>query len=174
MRNWISVDIETSGLDPAVHETIEVGMCAANGNTRAFSLDFDIHRADERALEVNGWGKRDFAQQVDKHYALGLLSEAFEGGALLVASPAHFDVGFLEQLFRTEDMNPPWNHRSIVDIKSYALGRFGVMADLRNAELARMVDMDTLDSDHAHSALNDAVWQAELYRRLVGFPYVSS
>jgi DNA polymerase III epsilon subunit-like protein len=163
MKNWIAVDIETSGLDPAYHQTIEVGLVARNGNEQSFSLSFDESRASPKALEVNGWGVRDFAPQVDKHYALGLLSEAFEGGALLIASPAHFDVGFLEQLFRTEEMNPPWGHRSVIDLKSYACARFGVLTDLKNSEISRLLDIeDTSD----HSALADARWTAQLFRAL--------
>ncbi len=53
MKDWISVDIETSGLDPCVHETIEVGMCWANGTTDAFSDSFDECRAfQEEACDI--------------------------------------------------------------------------------------------------------------------------
>jgi DNA polymerase III epsilon subunit-like protein len=168
-KNWISVDIETSGLDPCVHETIEVGMCWKGGRTNAFSLPFDESKASPRALEVNGWGTRRFARQISVEEALVELDEAFGGGAMLVASPAHFDVGFLEQLFRRLDLSPPWNHRSIIDIKSYALGRIGIETDLRNAEIARLYDLNPLPEDEAHSALNDAVWQAELFSRVSGW-----
>lgn len=163
MKNWIAVDIETSGLDPAYHDIIEVGIVAANGNERSFSLKFDLANADSKALEVNGWGHREFAPQVDKHHALRVLLEAFEGGALLVASPAHFDVGFLEQLFRREGMDPPWSHRSVIDLKSFACARFGVLTDLKNSEISRLLDIeDTSD----HTALGDARWTAQLMHEL--------
>lgn len=168
MKDWISVDIETSGLDPCVHDVIEVGWCKKDGDYGAFSLPFDESKASPRALEVNGWGVREFAVQVTVVHALDVLSCLFEDGAMLVASPAHFDVGFLEQLFRSEEMSPPWNHRSIIDIKSYALGSFQIQTDLKNKEIARLFDLDPLPEDEAHSALNDAVWQAELFRGLSG------
>jgi len=171
MKDWISVDIETSGLNPCVHETIEVGMCWADGTTDAFSLAFDESKASSRALEVNGWGKRDFAPLRGKTDVLVTLDRAFSTGAMLVASPAHFDVGFLEQLFRREEINPPWNHRSIIDIKSYAVGQLALLTNLKNAEIARLFDLEPLDKDYEHSALNDAVWQAELFRCLLGWTH---
>lgn len=164
MKNWIAVDIETSGLDPCYHEVIEVGMCGQYGYTSEFSLEFDISKADSKALEVNRYGLRDFAPIVDLHHGLSLLHAAFEDGALLVASPAHFDVGFLEQLFRRNGMNPPWGHRSIIDLKSFACARFGVFTDLKNSEIARLLDIP--QPDNKHSALADAIWTAELMNGL--------
>lgn len=163
MKNWIAVDIETSGLDPCYHETIEVGLCWSNGNELSFSLEFDIVKATPKALEVNGYRIRNFAPYVDKYYALGILSAAFKGGALLVASPAHFDVGFLEQLFRREGMDPPWSHRSVIDLKSFACARFGILTNLKNSEISLLLDIeDTSD----HTALGDARWTAQLFHAL--------
>lgn len=167
MRNWISVDIETTGLDPTVHEVIEVGLCAANYHETEFSLAFDESKADPVALEVNGWGQRDFAPQLELPDALGVLQGAFGGGALIVASPAHFDVPFLEALFRRQGMRPPWSHRSVIDIKTFACAKWGVLTDLRNDEIARMLDVEPLELGDAHNALNDARWQAQLFRALI-------
>lgn len=166
MKNWVAVDIETSGLDPAYHDVIEVGLVSSRGLVKSFSLDFDEVKADPKALEVNGWGKRELAPKVEMVEALAELSAAFFPfkHTLLVASPAHFDVGFLEQLFRREGLTPPWGPRSIIDLKSFACARFGVLTDLKNSEISRMLDIeDTSD----HTALGDAIWTANLFRALL-------
>ena len=37
---------------------------------------------------------------------------------------------------------PPWSHRNVVDLKSYACGRLGVVTDLKNCEIARLSDVE--------------------------------
>lgn len=165
MKDWVSIDIETSGLNPAVHEIIEVGMCGSDGSQWEASLDFDIAKASPKALAVNGWGKRQFAAQMGVGAVLSQLASVFSNGRLLVASPAHFDVGFLEALFRKNGLQPPWGYRSVVDIKSFACARFGVLTDLENSEIARMLDIP--EPPNKHTALADAMWQRDIFEALI-------
>ncbi len=165
MKEWVSIDIETSGLDPNRHEIIEIGMAYSNGATWECSLEFDHDKADPKDLEVNGWGKRDFALLKDVVEVMRILHTAFHGGVMLVASPAHFDVGFLEALFRKYGQDPPWGHRSVIDIKSFACARFGVLTDLKNSEIARMLDLQA--PSNKHTALADAMWQRDIFEALI-------
>lgn len=164
MKEWVAVDIETSGLDPNYHEVIEVGLAHWNGSTWAMSVPFDETKADSKALEINGWGVREFAPLVSPDELLNTLSTVFwHTDTLLVASPAHFDVGFLEAFCRKHGAFPPWGHRSIIDLKSYACARFGVVNDLKNSEISRMLNIeDTSD----HTALGDAKWTRNLFAAL--------
>lgn len=164
MRDWAAVDIETSGLDPNYHDVIEVGIAHRDGSVWACSLSFDISKADSKALKVNGWGRREFAPLADYSDLHEFLYDTFfHTGTLLVASPAHFDVGFLEALIRRHSKTPPWGHRNIIDLKSYACARFGVVNDLKNSEISRMLNIeDTSD----HTALGDAKWTRQLFAAL--------
>lgn len=164
MMEWVAVDLETSGLDPHGHEIIEVGLAHRDGMTWAMSLEFDEAMADPKALEINGWGNRPFAPLVPVGDLLRILDMLFSHtGTLLVASPAHFDVGFLEAFCRRHGRRPPWGHRSVIDLKSYACARFGVLTDLKNSEISRMLNIeDTSD----HTALGDAKWTRELFAGL--------
>lgn len=164
MMEWVAVDIETSGLDPHRHEVIEVGLVHRDGSTWAMSLPFDETKADPKALGINGWGFREFATMRDFDYLGQLLHKIFyHTNTMLVASPAHFDVGFLEALIRSHGETPPWGHRNIIDLKSYACARFGVLNDLKNSEISRMLNIeDTSD----HTALGDAKWTARLFHGL--------
>lgn len=163
-RTWVAVDIETSGLSPCYHEVIEIGLVHSNGPEWSCSLPFNIARADPKALEINGWGVRDFARQHGVSYALGVMQAWFGSGELLVASPAHFDVGFLEATYRRAGARIPWGHRSIIDLKSFACAKFGEVSDLKNSAISERLHItDTSD----HTALGDARWTADLFRGLV-------
>jgi DNA polymerase III alpha subunit (gram-positive type) len=166
MKPWASIDIETSGLDPHRNQVIEIGICGMHGTEWEASLDFDMDRATSKALEVNGWGQRPFAPVQPVKDVLDRLTDWFGDGTLIVAAPAHFDVGFLEALFREHNRQPPWGHRNVIDIKSFACGRLGLLTNLRNSEIARLLDVP--DPDTAHTALGDAIYQADIFRALVG------
>ncbi len=169
MKPWVVVDIETSGLDPAVHEVIEVGGVDNTGWEFEFSLPFDQSKAEEKALEVNGWGKRPFAPEISHANAVATLSGIFSHpNPLIVASPAHFDVGFLEALFRSQGSRPPWSHRSVIDLKSYACARLGVLTDFKNSEIARLFDIERDEDEDEHTALGDARWTARIWHALLG------
>lgn len=163
------VDIETSGLNPNYHDVIEVGMCDGTGETRAFSLPFNVFQASDKALEVNGWGKRAFAPEVGIPSGLAVIRD-FVRDDFIVAAPAHFDIGFLEALHRRWDQPIPWGHRRVIDMKSFyqgiVQGVVGVV-EASNNDIAKYTGVDPLPPEEQHSALNDAVWQAELFRRLI-------
>lgn len=168
MKPWVVVDIETSGLDPHVHEVIEIGMVGGDGSEWECSIPFDLDKADPKALEVNGWGTRKFAPLVQQMEAVNTMHKVFhKTGTLIVASPAHFDVGFLEALFRKNTFQPPWGHRSVIDLKSFACARLGVLTDLKNSEIARLFDIP--EPEDKHTALADARWTARLFRALLDY-----
>lgn len=166
MKPWASIDIETSGLDPHRNQVIEIGICGMNETTWGASLKFDMARATPGSLELHGWGRREFSPLKPVEEVLDTLEAWFRDDTLIVASPAHFDVGFLEALFREHNRQPPWGHRNVIDIRSFACGRLGLLTNLKNNEIARLLDVP--DPDTAHTALGDAIYQADIFRALVG------
>lgn len=166
MKDWASIDIETSGLDPHYNQVIEIGICGRYGQTWEATIGFDLSRADPKALEVNGWGKRDFAPAKPVGTVLDALTNWFGDGTLIVASPAHFDLGFLEALFREHKRDPPWGRRNVIDIKSYACGRLGLLTNLKNSEIGRLLDIPEPSTEH--TALGDAVYQRNIFAALTG------
>lgn len=166
MKPWASIDIATSGLDPHRNQVIEIGICGMNGTTWGASLIFDMARATPGSLELNGWGRREFSPLKSVGEVLDTLEDWFLDDTLIVASPAHFDVGFLEALFLQNDQQPPWGRRNVIDLKSFACGRLGLLTNLKNSEIARLLDVPELIA--APTALGDAIYQADIFRALVG------
>lgn len=166
MLKYAVIDVETGGLDPYRHPLIEVAYILEDGTEVAFSLPFDPVICSPEAMAVNGWGKREFAMELSHSEAMGLLQADFRD-RLLIASPVHFDIGFIEAWWkRHTNRRTPWNHRAMVDLKSYACGVLGVMEPLKNSAISDILGIkDTSD----HSALADARWTAEMFRALLDF-----
>lgn len=172
-----TVDIETSGLDPAVHDVIEVGICGINTDPKqdeaqwakeTFSLGFDLSKADPKAMEVNHWYDRANALTLPPLYEDNRAARAMTSwftDSLVIASPAHFDIGFLTAWYNSRHFPTPWHYRSIIDVKSLACGRFGFLNALGNKDIAALLDVEDTSN---HTAQQDAVFTMELVVKLMG------
>lgn len=166
------LDLETSGLDPMVHDIMEVGLIMRrvppppDGWTETeieFSLPFDPTKATPRALEVNGWGRRQFAPLQDIIWAAEFLHTVLEDW-LIVGNNVQFDVAFLRELLRKHGLTPSWNHR-LVELKPLAGGALGLAPPWSTDDLCRRLGVDPPDED-AHTALGDARWNKRFYDSL--------
>lgn len=159
MGHRVAVDLETSGLDPNVHEIIEVGLVwqvHKEVRTMEFALQFDEERADPAALEVNGWGKREFAPTVDKRWARDFLMELLNDAHIVGKNPI-FDLAFLEKfLHQKSGWKKPWHHRT-VDVGALCMGRFRLL-DPPDTGVVESLTGVRIPENKRHSALADAQW----------------
>lgn len=160
MGHLVAVDLETSGLDPAIHEIIEVGVVwrmpgRLDTATMEFALQFDESRADPKALEVNGWGKREFGPTVDKQWAREFLMELLDDAHVVGKNPI-FDLSFLQRFLLLKTGEKPWHHRT-VDIGAVCMGRFRLL-DPPNTEAVESLTGIRIPENKRHSALADAQW----------------
>lgn len=177
MPRFVAVDIETSGLDPDWYDIIEVGLVVETdtGVDRIeFSLPFDLSSADDRALEINGYGQRAFAPRVDDvAKQVGLTYPLLDGVHIIGKNPS-FDVGFLKPLFQNHGyMNPPWHHR-LIDVGMLAWGWYNAFGEVTqtwqeyppNSEcVAELVGVPLPTT--RHTALADAEWAYDVFRKIV-------
>lgn len=188
MTRFVAVDLETSGLDPYEHEIIEVGLVIEKPRLGGamhdsllieeftFSLPFDEARASEKALEINGWGKREFPKLWGPARAIGFLQEALRGVHLVGKNP-HFDAEFLRHLFHRWGEKPSWHHR-LVDVGSLAwgvdqqscrsTGFEGTNAPPTTEGVEFILGVHR-KPDERHTALGDARWAYRAFRSVV--PY---
>ena len=175
------VDVETTGLDPDVHQVWEIALALDDGPIDAWKVAHHLHGADPEALAVSKYHERlgrTFSDLDPRGNAADALlseaSEAFEqtvfdalAGATLVGANPAFDAAFL----RARWGSAPWHYR-LLDVEAYAMGALGydhpqslttITKDLR----ARGFDIPVPD----HSAAADvAATRAAFYalRRIYG------
>lgn len=181
------IDVETTGLDPAHHEMVDLGVIYADldGNelARLFVRIMPGHpeRLSPGAAAVNGFSE-------DRWRALGAVSEAEAAAAfldfhtaqsaahpgpdgeariwLLTAYNAWFDRAFLDALLIKNGVSirDLYNYFQL-DLPSLAWG--AGIPDLRNGDVAGALDLPPETSDPLeHTGLTGAEWNLEIYRAL--------
>lgn len=165
---WVMVDLETTGLHPGHHEIIEAGFVTSWGQEASFSLSFDEEKAEPEALEINGWGKREFAPFMLSGDAGRLVQGLFaQEQTYIVAWPATFDVAFLNEWFRRMGQDSPWHYRNVIDVRSFASAIYGPGCDLSDEQVKARFDIDRANYLPEHGALPDAQFQAEVWNHIL-------
>ncbi len=175
----VSLDIETTGLDPARHEMWELALIDVYTNVViAFQLPATLKNADPAALVVGDYYERQdptkfFCKFGEEIQALAYLEqrEAHEraaeivkmtAGKTLLGACVHFDVSFLDPWLRMYGFVPAWSHRYL-DLGSFFGGKLGMDSPASTHRMAEAVP-----NDNPHTALGDAAWNIEVYRSVVG------
>lgn len=167
MKDWVAVDVETTGLDPFRHGICEVAMVSSSGKGETtFFLDVSDVEIDPVAMGINNYTER-VAKSPGLLYKPGFATNVMDSwlsNVMIVCSPSFFDMGFLSAWYSRIGREHPWKHRDVIDLKSYAAGKWGTVAPLKNEHISHVLGIeDTSD----HTALADAQWTAELFRALV-------
>lgn len=184
-----SIDIETTGLEPAGVAVTSVGI-----------VMFDDGGVYANAAEVGFWrlnvawtpGRRDkgthawWQQQRPE-----LMAEAFGGATLpwdfceqfvswiqandpdeVWANPARFDLGHLRELFYALGFTFPIDYRRERDLPTLKSVARSVAASISEAELETLnsaIRLIQVGNGSEHSALADAIEQAEQIRMLTSY-----
>ncbi len=182
-KNLAFIDIETTGLDPTRHEIIEIGCVIAvpqpallgpGTYTIARELEIKIipthiETAEPKALEVNGYHKRDWSDAVPLQQAMETLCAATQG-AVMVAQNVSFDWSFLVKAAgetRVPLDRALWWHK--VDIGSMAMGKFVGKVDApKRYNLRGFCEHFGIKNTDAHTALSDTRATFEIYKKLIG------
>lgn len=138
MTTLAFIDVETTGLDPLVHEVWEVGLVLRDANNvdseHLWQLPVDLAKADARALTVGRFYERRWQQGTPNHSPINsaqLIQSSLTRWAqhfarmthdvhLVGANPA-FDSAFLQRLLRAGGACPGWSYH-LIDIEALALG----------------------------------------------------
>ena len=170
---YISVDVETAGPIPAQYSMLSIGACTVFEPIETFYVELKPERMDAipQALAISQLDMDDLNMNGEDPQAAMSQFEAWLNTVVpahkipvFVAFNAPFDWMFINDYFHRHQGRNPFGH-SALDVKSFYMGLKGV-----NWKQTGMVSIsgDYLDNRKlTHHALNDALDQAELFRKLL-------
>lgn len=172
---FVALDIETTGLDPAVHEVIEVGcvLFSFDAKKKIFKIEdsFDIkikpehiERANPISLKVNGYKEGLWTEAVTTKNGLKKISQKIKG-RVMVGHNAGFDYSFLNHAFKTHGVTNTL-HYHVLDTLSMAYVTLHDNVDATRLSLQYLCDFYGIENKKAHTALADAQATYELFVKL--------
>ncbi len=172
MRPLAFIDLETTGLDPARHEILEIGVIRVDARTftELDATDVRVHPArledaDPEALRLNGYSPRRWENAASLPEALDWVAPLLVG-ATLAGHNVGFDRAFLEAAWRATGGPPPDLDHHLLDtaVLAWPLLAEGRIESLSLATVCTALGIGLHDP---HRALSDAERSLEIARRLL-------
>lgn len=169
---YISVDVEAAGPLPPTYSMLSLGAVVVDDPQATFYVEFKPlnDKSVPAAMKVVGRTLQDFARtgRDPKDAMAGfrdwLGSVAQAATPVFVGFNATFDWAFVSFYFHQYLGENPFGIGG-VDIKSYYMGLSGgTWEDTRSSRIA--AEFKDSSRRHTHNALDDALEQAELFRRM--------
>lgn len=166
------IDLETTGLDPQMHEIIEIGVVIFDDQTFKVIDQLDLRvkpahpeRGDAGAYKVNGYNKKDWNNCMDIRLALSLVKARTEG-TMFCAHNMIFDWGFLEEASKQTGIPFDFDRHKI-DLFTLAWAKIP-HAKLQSWSLKTICTYLGIPPEPAiHRALNGALAEFEVYKKLM-------
>ena len=124
------MDTETTGLNPSIHEVIEVGIVVVGGPDLIETDRYHskvapdhIETADERALLINHYSFNAWRDAPQKEVVAEAISKYFDAENVICGHNVEFDIAFIESMFRRCDMDMP-KYAGIIDTKRVPQKRY--------------------------------------------------
>lgn len=158
----IYLDIETTGLDPHVHEVWEMAYAVGDGPILSSVVDHDITKvatASPAALRIGDYfGRGSLLGKRRSQLAMfeTELKDQLDGATVVGSNPS-FDTAFLRARWRYA----PWRHR-LFDIAVYAMPAFDLIEPQGLAYVAEQLGVQPPD----HTAAGDVYTLRECHRAL--------
>ncbi|MBA4044178.1 MAG: DNA polymerase III subunit epsilon [Erythrobacter sp.] len=167
---FISVDIETAGPIPGEFSMLTIGACDAYRPDRTFecALKPTSQNFDEDALQVTGLSLERLGREgLDPVEAMSSFAEWIHGICEEAATPvfvgfnAPFDWSFVNYYFHRYAGGNPFGFTAL-DVKALYMGATGSSwSETSSKQIAKKLKPR---SSGDHTALHDALYQAELFR----------
>jgi DNA polymerase III epsilon subunit-like protein len=167
---FVSVDVETSGPIPGEYSMLSIGACLVDAPERSFECMLKpLNRnADPEALAVTGFALEELEL---RGTAPGQATVDFDGWVksvcgdedtpVFVGLNAPFDWSFVNYYFHRFLGRNPFGFTAL-DIKAYYMGVTG--SSWRDTRSSAMVGRLHPGQKGNHNAVQDAIYQAELFR----------
>lgn len=168
------IDVETSGLNPDIHEIIEIGCLIVSQNEAGqFVIDDELELkvqmtrpdvAEPAALRVNGYDPAAWMFAYTMPQALEMLSKAAKD-TVFVAHNMCFDWQFIEKAYRDNGVEHPFHFHKI-DTLSIAFAKLRG-TDAKHLSLRSLCERFEVVNEKAHTALADCRATLEVFKKLM-------
>ena len=168
---YVSVDIEASGPIPGEYSMLSIGACIIGKEQDVFYVELKpisdkyvtaailVAGLSLEKLKKNGVGPEEAMKKFDQW-----LNKVCNGRPILVAFNAPFDWSFINYYFHRFLGRNPFGI-SCIDIKALYMGKF--MTTWVNTSKANMKPEVLSEKEHTHHALDDAIEQADIFRKII-------
>ena len=170
--NLAFVDIESSGLDLAQHEIIEIAMITYNKKEDKVIEEWEekvapqhIETASETALKINGYANNPNLYTGSLQATLIKFNKLVEN-CIVVGQNIGFDVAFIEKAMKEFGISPTWDRHRRVDLMSMAWPLLND-TDLPGLGLKHLCDYFNLSNAGQHTALIDCRRSLGVYKCLM-------
>lgn len=171
-RNLVFVDIETTGLNPELHEITEIGALVVEPRGFEVIKEYSakvkpekIESADSEALELTGYSEKAWKEAKPLGEALDEFNKLSPGG-ILIGYNFTFDWSFLERAFLKFKITPNFDYHRI-DVMSIAYFKILDDPEAKELRLSRMCERFGIRRGREHSALEDARATYKLFLKLM-------
>lgn len=166
MKKIILIDLETTGLDPQLHEIIEIG--AINVDTGSeFHIKVQpthIETANVVAMKVNGYTEEKWEGAVSLAHALVRLGEFVGEGKYMMSYNVSFDRMFIEKAYKECDIEYPFYYHHF-DLLTLAWYRLHAGSSLSLKSVCTQLKLE--EEPDVHSALEGCRAAFRVYQKLV-------
>lgn len=170
-RRLAIADYETTGLDPAIHEIIEVGLVVVDQSTLAVLDELDlkvrpehIETASPRALEVNGYDEADWHDAVSLGTAMMRFAELTKD-AMLTSHNITFEHKFTDAAFKKLGIADPMDyHRPDLFTAALESLRHSGLQGFNLVKVAAFLGIEP--EPDPHRAINGARQALDVYRKI--------
>jgi DNA polymerase III epsilon subunit-like protein len=172
-ETFISVDVETAGPNPGNYSLLSIGACLVFEPSNNFYVELQpVNDArSSEALDVSGLDLESLKTsglppaQAMKCFSDWVLQAVPPGGQpVFVALNAPFDWMFVADYFHRYLGHNPFGHKAL-DIKAFFMGMNGARWD--ETGFAAITRHFHVEQSLNHHALQDAIAQAGLFRRML-------
>jgi len=164
-------DIETTGLDPKVHEIISIAVLVTVDDRELTRWELkikpkNIENASPEALCINGYNETDWKDAVNLDVALLPIADLFSKKILFIGYNPGFDLSFIRTALEAHGHH--LRRLRMIDVMTLVhehlyTGGWGKMTRLNLDSVREYLGMD---SDNAHQALQDVLDTKYVYDRL--------
>ncbi len=176
-KNLLVIDVETTGTDPGLHSTVQIGAVLLDRYTleevkewSAIIKRQEKNPANPASMSLHGLTVEQIANGKDAKYAITEFLETFGTDYLLAGWNVGFDVQFFRALFRHAGLADAFDQIDYHRVDVWSIAQFLKSMGMFHSDvssLSCLCEQLGLRRSKAHSGLEDAKITATALKKLI-------